>query len=186
MSYQRPTLGTANDHVPRCPTAVYRVYCTKVTKRTSKTGNLMNEVSVQILSPETVTIKDGPTVQTAGLEGHFYIVYNDELNKRGENKMVGTLDTLTKLGVPLPPPAEDFKTEANNLADAVVGYLQNMTWEMVVKSKREPRNDPATNEPLKDSAGNIIQGPEVIDFNAFDIVGLPKSITELGTAPAAF
>ena len=93
------------------------------------------------------------------------------------------LDSLSKLGVPLPEAAPDFETEASNIAAAVEAYLPNMTWEMVVKSKREAKIDLATKQPMTDSAGNQILGPEVVDFNSFNIVGLPKSITELGATP---
>jgi len=185
-AYQRPVPGPAST-VPLCPEGVYRVYCPKVkTSRSKASGNLMSEVSVQILSPDVVTLPDGPKVQTAGLEGRFYIVYANEVNKRGEHKMVATLDVLSKLGVTLPEASPDFETEASNFAAAVEAHLVNLTWEMVVKSKREPKVDMATREPMKDSAGNLILGPEQVDFNTFNIVGLPKSITDLGVAPAAY
>jgi len=181
-AYQRPVIKPgSSSNVPLCPTAVYRVYCQKaVVKHSQSSGDLMVEVTAQIISPDTVTLKDGPTVQTAGLEGRFYIVFSDGINKRGEHKMVAVMEALTKLGVPLPDPSPDFETEAQNLADATAKYLVNMTWEMVVSSKREERRAPGTNEPLVDSAGNKIMGAEVVDFNSFNIVGLPKTLDEVG------
>lgn len=190
MAYQRPiintTQGASSDDVPLIPVGVYRVFVEKATVERSKTsGNLMNHVKVQIISPDTVQHKSGKNIPVAGQGGGFYISYSPDDNKRGEPKMKATIEALTKLGVPLPPPADDFDTEVANLTQAVAAYLTGMTFEMVVSSRREPRRDPSGN-PLKDSAGNEIVGAEVADFNMFNIVGLPKPISELGITPPPY
>lgn len=175
-TYQRPVVNASGQAgPPLIPPANYRVYCQKCDFGASQSsGNPMNTLHLQILSPESVTV-DGVVVKTAGQSGKMYISYDND-----SAVMKRAVEALAKLGVPLPAQAASFEEDVKAIGAAVSAYMLNMTFEMVVSSQRRPMTAPGGVEPLKDSAGNVIQSSEQANFAVFNIVGLPKPITELG------
>ena len=173
MSYQTPLPGSAaTATAPKVPKAVYRVLVTKATHEPSKkSGAPMTKLAVQILSPEAIQNANGTVSQTAGIGGDIYVAFSDK-------NEANCVKTVIALGGKLAPNYES-REELVSACQQHLDGLVNQTFEMVVSSKKEVQTDP-TGAPLTDSTGAPIQGFEVADFNMFGIVGLVKSMEELG------
>jgi len=173
MSYTPPSTDSAATTVPLVPKACYRVLVTAVNNDASKkTGAAQNTLSVQILSPDIVQTHAG-VAQTAGIEGKMYFTFS-------EKNLKNMAAACKALGFAV---NADYADEAAYIAhqqEQIMGLL-NKTFEMVVSSKREPMLGP-DGAPLTDSAGRPIQGREVADFSAFNVVGLVKTLEEVGGA----
>ncbi len=179
MSYQRPQAGVASK-AQLVPYAVYRVLCTKAGPHTSKeSGNPSIKVDVQILSPESVVDGQGNTALTAGISGSMYFGLSSRPGeKSGVAPIATTIELLTLLGCPIPEAASTYEEDVVALQEAAAAYLNGLTWEQTVGSKRDVRLGP-DRKPLLDSLGRPIQGSEQADFNSFGIVGIPKPLSEL-------
>ena len=170
MSYNRPK--ASDTKAPLVPRLVYRVLCSKVVNAPSKrTGAPMLACDVQILSPESVQNPNGTVSQTASIEGTMYLTF-------GDKALANSIGALELLGVPLPDVASSQDEDVANMLAAAEAYLPGMTFEMVVSSKAEAVLGP-DGTPLKDGAGRVIAGFERPDFSSFNIVGLPKKLSEL-------
>ena len=173
MSYTPPSTDTAASTVPLVPRACYRVLVTSANNDPSKKTNApQNTLGVQILSPDTVQTPAG-VAQTAGIEGKMYFTFSEK-NLKNMAAACKALGFAVK---------SDYPDEAAYIAhqqEQIMGLL-GKTFEMVVSSKREPMLGP-DGAPLTDSAGRPIQGREVADFSAFNVVGLVKTLEEVGGA----
>lgn len=171
MSYQRPQAGVASK-AQLVPEYAYRVLCPKASMHIGKeSGQPGLKLELQILSPESVQDVNGNNSMTAGIGGNLYLSFSDAA-------IGNTMDVLSKLEVPLPAAASTKEEDVALIQEAAIAHLTGLTWEMVVKSKREPRLGP-DRKPLLDSLNRPIQGSEQADFNSFGIVGIPKQLADL-------
>lgn len=171
MSYTPPSTDTATTTVPLVPRACYRVLVTSANNDPSKkTHAPQNTLGVQILSPDAVMTPTGPA-QTSGIEGKIFFTFS-------EKNIKNMAAACKALGFAVHPSYPDEAAWIAHQQEQIMGLL-GKTFEMVVSSKREPMLGP-DGAPLTDSAQRPIQGREVPDFSAFNIVGLVKTLEEAG------
>lgn len=181
MSYVRPTPTAPGTTAPLVPFACYSVIALKVEGATSKSEpfNKRLDIEVQILAPDTVQNANGTFSRPAGVKGPLRLSFSDKA-------MQGTIDALTKLGVTLPPPQPTLEADIEAITKAAVEQLSMKVFDMTVKSKREAMLDSGTGQPMLDSRGQPIQGPERPDFSVFGIVGNPRTVQEAGLSLPAY
>jgi len=181
MSYTPPPVGSSDptSAAQLVPRALYRIFAKKASVGRNKAGtNWMATVGVQILSPATVTDREGKVAETSGIEGTMYF----SVSEKNINNMRATIQSL---GVALPASADSFDAYAKAMLDAFAEYLSPsqdpLTFDCVVQSKRESVTG-AGGEPILDGAGQPILGREQPDFNVMNIPSnpCPKRLSAFG------
>lgn len=172
---------TIAEPISGVPDMCYRVLIRTIDHKPSKSGAPMTTLGVQILSPDKVTLPDGRTADTAGIEGKIYISFSDRalgFAKRG----------LRKLGVPV----EQIEATVNSVPEYITAVqrhldgLQSMTFEMRVTTEAAQPLKGADGQPMTDSAGHPILGNPQTRFDHGNIVGNLVPLSALGVSAPAF